>query len=247
LEDSPEVGTIVSVSSEADHLADGEELARRASAGDREALAILVRRARGKGAREAQGKLVRVVRPGIQEHIRRYLAQRCSPSLVASWLEDLTQDAVIQVLLGLVNLRGEFWPWALSIARNTACKRVRAEIGMRRLKDALRSMSGDSGELVDPHEDVAAALEQEALATHLRRACELVLSELEGDQRRAFVLRLEGVAPKEIAKTLRVNPQSVYNWKHRHQSMVVARCEELGGLVGAQPPDRQLPGKDRDR
>jgi RNA polymerase sigma factor (sigma-70 family) len=210
-----------------DASTDGEELARRASAGDRDALAILVTRAQRKGAREAQGQLVRVVRPGIQEHIRRYLAQRCRPSIVASWLEDLTQDAVVRVLLGLASLRGEFWPWALVIARNIACQRLRAEIGMRRLKDALRSMSGDLDEPVDPRDETSATLEQEELMVHLRRACELVLSELEGAQRQAFAMRLEGVAPREIAKILRVNPQSIYNWKHRQQRMVVARCEEL--------------------
>jgi RNA polymerase sigma factor (sigma-70 family) len=211
----------------ADHPTDGEELARRASAGDRDALAILVARARNKGAREAQGQLARVVRPGIQEHIRRYLVQRCRPSIVASWLEDLTQDAVVRVLLGLAALQGEFWPWALVIARNVACRRVRAEIGMRRLKDALRSMSGDSDEPVDPREETSVVLEYEELAVHLRRACDIVLSELDGDQRQAFVLRLEGVAPREIARTLQVNPQNVYNWKFRHRRMVVQRCQEL--------------------
>jgi RNA polymerase sigma factor (sigma-70 family) len=209
-----------------EELNDGE-LAGRASAGDRDALATLVTRAACKGAREAQGKLVQVIRPGIQEHIRRYLAQRCPPSTVASWLEDLTQDAVVRVLLGLGNLRGEVWPWALSIARNTACERLRAEIAMRRLKEALRSMSDGLIEPVDPREETSAAREHEELAEYLRLACESVAAELDGLQRRAFVLRLEGRAPKEIAKILHVNPQSVYNWKHRHLRMVVARCAEL--------------------
>jgi RNA polymerase sigma factor (sigma-70 family) len=216
-----------SVATETDPPTDDEDLVKRASAGDRDALSILVTRAQRKGARAAQGQLVRIVRPGIQEHIRRYLAQRCPPSTVASWLEDLTQDAVVRVLLRLADLRGELWPWALVIARNVACQRVRAEIGMQRLKDALRTLSGDQDDPVDPREDSSFTVEYEELAVHVRRACEIVLSELEGEQRQAFALRLEGVAPREIARTLRVNPQSVYNWKLRHRRMVVQRCEAL--------------------
>lgn len=227
LEQVAEPARLRAVSTGADHSSQGVELERRASAGDRDALAILLTLARCEGACEAQGRLVRVVRPGIQEHIRRYLTQRCRPSILASWLEDLTQDAVIRVMLGLANLRGEFWPWALAIARNTACRRVRAEVGMQRLKDALRDVSGDAEEAVDPHNETSVTLEQEELAVHLRRACEIVLSELEGDQQRAFALQLEGMAPKAIAKALGVKPQSVYNWKHRHQRIVAERCKEL--------------------
>jgi DNA-directed RNA polymerase specialized sigma24 family protein len=121
--------------------ADLVELAKRASMGDPAALATLVLRAQGHGAREACGQLMGVLRPAIQRHIRSYLGQRCSPSTVASWLEDLTQDAVVRVLLELPELRGELWPCALTIARNTACERVRAEASRRRAKDTLRRAS----------------------------------------------------------------------------------------------------------
>jgi RNA polymerase sigma factor (sigma-70 family) len=212
------------MSTGADHPTDGDELVRRASAGDRDALAILVKRARIEGAREAQGQLVRVIRPGIQEHIRTYLVRRYRPSIVASWLEDLTQDAVVRVLFTLTDLQDELWPWALAIARSTASKRVRAEIAMRRLQDALRALSEGSD---DPPEEPAVPPEQEALTVYLRRACKIVAAELEGAQRQAFVLRLEGVPPREIARTLGLDPKSVYTWKRRHQRMVVARCNEL--------------------
>jgi hypothetical protein len=124
---------------------DGVELAqlvKRASAGDTDALAMLITRARSKAARAAKASLVRVVRPAIREYIRQYLAQRCSPSMVARWLDELTRNAVVWVLLGLPTLVGEFWPWALTNARNTACMRLRMEHGRRRLKDAQQSSSG---------------------------------------------------------------------------------------------------------
>src|SRR5271170_6939799 len=78
LEHLTEAGSLRCVSLGTDR---SEELALRASGGDCDALAILVTRARCKGARDAQEKLARVVRPRIQKHIRRYLTQRCRPSI----------------------------------------------------------------------------------------------------------------------------------------------------------------------
>jgi RNA polymerase sigma-70 factor (ECF subfamily) len=176
----------------------------RGEAESRRAIAELTRVARGD--REALAGIYRRYSPGIYGYIR-------SIVLDAYEAEDLTQ----QVFIRLMTMRppsfaaGDFAPWLLRVARNTAIDSLR-----RRRRTQLR----------DPHRWTldGVAPDQEA-----RRSLEYALSGLSRGQRDVLVLTdVIGLTPREAARLLGKTDGAVNQLHHRARRIVRDRLTDCG-------------------
>ncbi len=145
------------------------------------------------------------------------------------WVEDVVHDAflIIHRRRGELDGDAKVRPWVIGIARNAAFSHRR---GAARRKARLSAV---------PEPEGPSAVDS---VVAYRQAWDQVrgfLSELDDEQREAFVLcELQGVAPAEVAQSLRVSRNTVYSRLRLARSKLVDHFSErpagkLPGLVRA--------------
>ncbi len=147
--------------------------------------------------------------------------------------EDLTQETLLRAAQGWAAFRGECSPrtWLRRIAANI----LRDHWRSRASEDGttLRPLE-DTSTLADPQESPALAIERQQVRTCLRD----LVARLPAGEREALILAArDGMAPREIAQSLRLAPQAARARLHRARrklaAMVGRRCALVTDEGGA--------------
>lgn len=189
----------------------------RPEATGKEPIADLVRRCK-RGDRDAQGDLYRRTRDEVARTLYRVLGP--DPAL-----EDAVQDVFVEVFRGLPAFRGEarFSTWLY---------RVTVNVALQRLRRRARRPEGYRSPLEDlPHEETPLrALERKDAS----RIVHGLLDALSPKKRVVFVLaEIAGLAPREIAAVLGVNPLTARTRLHYARKEFYRLLVAAGGDVHA--------------
>jgi RNA polymerase sigma-70 factor, ECF subfamily len=158
------------------------------------------------GDRQALAAVYARYSPGIYGYIRNIVRDRDEA-------EDLTQQVFLKLMTVRrgSSMRGDFAPWLLRVARNTALD------SLRRKRRTL---------LLDPHEWTPGGVAPDQDA---RRSLEDALATLSRGQRDVLVLRdVVGLTPREAGRYLGKSDGAVHMLHHR------ARCTVRDHLSGCE-------------
>jgi len=170
------------------------------------------------GDRQALAHVYARYSPGIYGYIRNIVRDRDEA-------EDLTQQVFLKLMTARRSnsVRGEFAPWLLRVARNTALD------SLRRRRRTL---------LLDPHEWTPGGVAPDEDA---RRSLENALSELSRKQRDVLVLmNMVELTPHKAARYLGKSDGAVHMRHHRARRTARARLSGCGSRAAtrAKPQER---------
>ncbi len=181
----------------------------------------LLNRAKGSGDAEAWKELVGIYQRFVMQLL-------CRLGVAVSAREDLVQEVIIEMWKGLDNYdsgRALFRTWLRAVTRNTA-------ITYFRKTKHIQTYSMDDEQafhrlelLTNPELDAIIEDEWKAHITEL--AFERVRGVFSGKAMEVFLLSMEDVEVKEIARRHRLSTDSVYTLRNRVKTRLVREVREL--------------------
>lgn len=176
-----------------------------------------------RGPEAEQGAALSDLRLALLRGLRRALSPH---GVDEAFLEDATQDALLQILARLDQFRGRsrFVTWATSIAIRVALSALRH----RRWKDvSLEDLLADASfeEAFAAVDDGSDGLERSAILEKMR---EVIERRLTARQRTALLAELKGVPLGEIARHLGSNRNAVYKLTHDARKQLRRGLEVAG-------------------
>ncbi len=149
----------------------------------------------------------------LRELLRRGLgkALRQHPGADDAFLEDITQEAVLKVLVGLSGFRGEskFTTWAITVGVRVAFSELRRARWRDVSLDYLNEAGTDPSPAVASHS--SAQVERDEMIASMHRVME---SDLTERQRFLLVAELNGVPQVELCARLGLNRNALYKLGH---------------------------------